>query len=37
VQGYFHLISKKASNCFLFVHSAISIKNGIITRHHFTG
>jgi hypothetical protein len=26
VQGYFHLISKKASNCFLFVHSAISIK-----------
>jgi hypothetical protein len=26
VQGYFHLISKKASNCFLFVHSVISIK-----------
>jgi hypothetical protein len=26
VQGYFHLISKKANNCFLFVHSVISIK-----------
>jgi hypothetical protein len=26
VQGYFHLISKKAINCFLFAHSAISTK-----------
>jgi hypothetical protein len=30
VQGYFHLIGKKAGNCFLFVHSCMLIKNCII-------